>query len=372
MRITFLTPPDGFSGGLRVVALYARELKARGHEVTIVSNARPRPGLRAQLRALRHGRWREEWQKAMPQHGHLSQSGVPLRTLERARPIVAADVPDADVVVATWWETAAWMHDLPASKGLKVHLVQGYETWTEPETFARVQATLRLPNVKIAISSGLKHDIESALGDLGMTVIPNAVDLEQFDAPVRTRNAIPRLGYLYAQTPIKGADRCLAIVDEVRRHIPGLQVLAFGADEVSPSVPLPEGTEYHHRPAQDALAGLYAHCDVWLFATRVDSFGLPLLEAMACRTPVVGLPIGAAPDLLVDGRGVLVYPEGEHDAVEAMASAVLRLLRAPSGEWQSMSTRAHQRAHAYGWAEAVDRFETLIRGSMAAGKAMPA
>lgn len=372
MRITFLTPPDSFSGGLRVVARYARELQARGHDVTLVSNARPRPGLRRQLSALRHGRWREERQKAVPQHGHLGQSGVPLHTLERARPIVAADVLDGDVVVATWWETAAWMHALPASKGLKVHLVQGYETWGDPVATEKVHAALRLPNVKIAISSGLKRDIEAIVGNLGMSVIPNAVDLKQFDAPERSRNRVPRVGYVYAQTPIKGADRCHAIIERARQRVPGLQVLAFGSDLPSDAVPMPSGTVYHRRPAQADLAGLYASCDAWLFATRVDSFGLPLLEAMACRTPVVGLPVGAAPELLGEGAGVLVRPEGERDLPQAMADALADLLLGSNASWRAMSERAHRRAHSYGWYDAADRFEALIAEAMAAGQAVAA
>ena len=309
MRITFLAPHDSLNGGVRVIALYARLLQARGHAVSIVSSARPRPSMRTQLSALRRGRWHELQRRNRALPGHLAQSGVPWRTLERPRPIRATDLPDADVVIATWWETAVWMATLPASKGAKVHLVQGYETWGDPAHDGRVDAALRLPNLKIAISRGLKHDIESRLGAIGMRVIPNAVDHRQFDAPARGRQSRPCVGFVYAQSPIKGADRCREIIELARRRIPDLQVIAFGADEVSATMPLPEGTEYHHRPAQDQLAGLYARCDAWLFSTRVDSFGLPILEAMACRTPVVGLPIGAAPDLFADGCGVLVNPQ---------------------------------------------------------------
>jgi glycosyltransferase involved in cell wall biosynthesis len=49
---------------------------------------------------------------------------------------------------------------------------------------------------------------------------------------------------------------------------------------VSPTaeLPLPAGTEFHLQPAQRDLAGLYARCDAWLFPSRVDSFGLPIVE----------------------------------------------------------------------------------------------
>jgi glycosyltransferase involved in cell wall biosynthesis len=361
MRITFLTPPDDYSGGLRVVAIYARILQSRGHTVSIVSNARAKPSLREQFRGLRRGRLKEVRQNALPQQGHLAQSGVPVNILERARPIGSDDVPDADVVIATWWETAVWMDALPPSKGIKVHLIQGYEIWGDSKMTDKVNAALRLPNLKIAISHGLKHEIETQLGDLGIFVIANAVDLKQFDAPERKRNSPPRVGFVYAQAPMKGADRCYATIQNMRQRIPQLQVIAFGADAPSPHAPLPRGTEYHQRPAQERLASIYASCDLWLFATRVDSFGLPLLEAMACRTPVVSVLIGAAPMLLAEGAGIIISPGNEADLPAAMANAALNLLMGPVEDWRDMSDRAYLRAHSYSWDDAVDRFETLIK-----------
>jgi len=372
MRITFLTPHDSFNGGIRVVSIYARLLESRGHEVLVVSNPRRRPGLREQVRALRRGRWRELQDKTRPQAGHLANSGMPLRTLETSRPIRASDVPDADVVVATWWETALWMADFPASKGAKVHLIQGYETWADPVRTAQVDAALRLDNLKIAISNGLKRDIESRLGDLDIRVIPNAVDLKQFDAPGRSRQCLPRVGFVYAQNPIKGADRCHRIVERVRDRVPGLRVLAFGAEPPSQAMPLPQGTEFHLRPAQEDLAKLYARCDVWLFVSRVDSFGLPVLEAMASGTPVVGLPVGAAPELLGDDAGLLVHADGdlvagrvddpaaESNLVADIAEAVVELLGKPDSSWEAMSQTAYRRARGYSWDDAVDRFEAIV------------
>jgi len=360
MRITFLTPPDDYSGGLRVVAIYARILQSRGHTVSIVSNARAKPSLREQFRGLRRGRLKEVQQNALPQQGHLAQSGVPVNLLERARPIGGGDVPDADVVIATWWETAVWMDALPQSKGIKVHLIQGYEIWGDSTMTDKVNAALRLPNLKIAISTGLRREIQTKLGNLEMFVIPNAVDLRQFDAPERERNATPRIGFIYSQALMKGADRCYAVINNIRQRIPDLKIVAFGVDAPSERVPLPLGAEYHQRPAQEKLAEIYADCDIWLFATRIDSFGLPILEAMACRTPVVGLPVGAAPELLADGAGILICPRDENDLPGAMASAALQLLLGPTTEWRAMSDRAYRQAHGYSWEDAVDRFEALI------------
>lgn len=373
MRITFMMPADDLTGGNRVVATYAKILRARGHEVLVVSNAPDRSSVREQLRALRHGQWRAMRARLVPKPGHIALSGVPHQVLERPRPIEASDLPDADVLIATWWETAVWMQAMPAVKGRKVHLIQGFETWTGGEARERVYAALRLPNLKLAISAGLKRDIEAELGDLGIAVVSNAVDLQQFDAPPRTRSEPPTVGFIYAQAPFKGADRCLLAIARARQTLPDLRVLAFGADQPTPEWPLPPSTRYVCRPAQDQLATLYAACDAWLFASRVDSFGLPILEAMACRTPVIGVPVGAAPELLTDGAGVLVGATltgvTERELIEDMASAMVVLCQQPASAWQHMSQRAHERAHSYSWLDATDRLLQLLQDQRVRGNA---
>ena len=353
MKITFLTPSDNLTGGTRVIATYAHRLQQRGHSVTVVSNAPDRLSLRQRWQAVRGGRWpRSDAHRP----GHIALAGVPHRTLDRPRPIEAADLPDADVVIATWWETAVWAHRLPAAKGRPVHLIQGHEVWTGGTVRDRVHAALRLPGRKIAISHALAREIDAALGGLGMDVVPNAVDTALFNAPARPRNSPPTVGFIYARAPIKGADLCAQACALARRQLPALRVLAFGVDQPSADWPLPAGTEFFHRPAQQLLPALYARCDAWLFGSRLDSFGLPILEAMACRTPVIGVPVGAAPELLDAGRGVLL----PHATPEAMADALVRLCTGASGGWSALSAAAHAHAHGYTWDDATTPLEALL------------
>ena len=349
MRFTFLLPSDNFTGGARVVAVYASELQKLGHQVLVITCAQDPLPWRQRLRAL--------FAPAQPgPSGHIALSGVPHQVMSRLGPIGQDDVPDADVVVATWWETAVWMHGFCAAKGRKVHLIQGYEAWFGPQVLPQLHAALRLPNTKLAISRGLARTIEAELGPLDIQVVANAVDLQQFNAPPRTRNSPPRVGFIYAHAAIKGSDICIAACERARLQIPDLQLLAFGTEAVSEALPLPSGTQYFYRPAQQDLRSHYAACDYWLFGSRLDSFGLPILEAMACRTPVIGVPIGAAPDLIGQGGGVLV----ESESVPDMADAIVALCRSTQAEWQSLSDAAHATAHAYSWTDATQHLLRVL------------
>ncbi len=357
MRITFLLPSDNLTGGNRVVAIYAQQLMGRGHQVLVVTCAPDRLSWREKLRALMRRDWQALRSDGVTQPGHIQLSGVPHKILERPRAIEASDVPDADVIVATWWETAVWMHRMPSTKGRKVHLIQGYEVWLAPQATAQVQAALRLPNLKIAISSDLKNTIEEEIGDLGITVVPNAVDLTQFNAPWRSKQQTPTVGFVYAVAHIKGADICTQACELARLQIPELKVLAFGADQPSAEVPVPSGTEFFYRPAQTELRDIYARCDAWLFGSRLDSFGLPILEAMACRTPVIAVPIGAASDLLGDGTGMLVAKESPGD----MAAAIVTTCRLTESDWRRRSERAYAKAHSYSWSDATTRLLQVLQ-----------
>lgn len=356
MKFTFLLPTDNLTGGTRVVAEYARELQALGHEVVVVTCAPDRPHWRGGIARLFGAARRRS-----PQPGHIALAGLPHRVTRKPAFIGIDDVPDADVIVATWWQTAEWMDALPASKGRKVHLIQGYETWCGPSLVPRVHAALRLPNVKIAISRSLKETIEAELGPLGIDVIPNAVDRRQFDAAPRGRQAVPTVGFVYAHARFKGADVCIRACELARQRLPQLRIVAFGADAPSPKLPLPAGAEYVCCPDQHTLRALYGACDVWLFGSRLDSFGLPVLEAMACRTPVIAVPIGAAPDLLANGGGEIVAPESP----EAMADAIVQFCTQPAEQWRRQSDIAHRVAHGHDWRDAALRLQALACGEVA-------
>src|SRR6202008_5001925 len=134
MRITFLLPPVNMSGGIRVIAIYAKRLLDRGHRVNLVSVPR------AATRKLH--RIQDVLLPRRQLKSHFDGLGVDPRVLEKARPITDADVPDADGVIATWWETAEWVSALSPSKGRKCYFVQHHEIHPSQPT-ERVKATYR-------------------------------------------------------------------------------------------------------------------------------------------------------------------------------------------------------------------------------------
>ena len=260
------------------------------------------------------------------------------------------------MIVATWWETAEWVAALSPEKGAKAYFVQHYEVH-EGQPLARVKATWRLPLHKIAVSQWLVDVAREKHGDEHVALVPNAVDRDQFNAPPRGKQPVPTFGLMYQPSRYKGCDICLEALERVRREQPDVRLVAFGTGPPTPGLPLPAGAQYTRSPAQDALKHLYGSCDAWLFGSRSEGFGLPLLEAMACRTPVIATPAGAAPELVAGGGGVLVRPEDPED----MARAIARVARMTDAQWRAMSDAALVMASAYGWEESTDLFEAALQ-----------
>lgn len=358
MRISFIVAHANLSGGLRIIVNHAERLMARGHDVRIITRPRPVPTLRRRLGALlRQRKWLPD-QNTLP--SHLEKTPVPVHTIESRRPIVDSDVPDGDVVIATWWETAEWVSRMSPSKGAKVYFLQGHEVVVQNQPVERIEATWRLPMQKIVVSSILLDLARDKYGDSSAVLVPCAVDPRAFWAHPRGKQAHPTVGLLYSADHLKGTDIALDAIQKTAQELRDLQVKSFGATEVFAHLPLPQGADYACRASQEAIRNIYASCDVWLFASRYEGFGLPLLEAMACRTPVVATPAGAARELLASGGGILVPGEDS----EAMARAIVRICSMPDSDWRELSDKAYAAVSSYTWDDASARFDAALRSAV--------
>lgn len=356
MRVTFVAPHAGYSGGIRVIGMHAEGLKRRGHEVVVVSQPLPTLSLKDRVRLAIKGQKKPEW---MSSHGgHLDGTSIRHRVLDRVRPVTEADVPDADIVIATWWETAEWVWRMPSSKGAKAFFIQGDESdlCKDDATRERLAEAWRLPMTKLAVAGWLVEIGRTRCPGQAIALVPNAVDLARFRAEPRGKQAVPTVGLIYSNAHLKGTDIMLGAYELARKQVPALRLVAFGDSPADGGPAWPGDVPFEVRPAQDRIPALYASCDAWLFGTRREGFGLPILEAMACRTPVIGTPAGAAPELIGRGGGILVREEDPAD----MAAAIVRVAGMGEAEWRAMSDAAYRIASSYSWDDATAQFEAVL------------
>src|SRR5687768_152893 len=180
MRITFVLNHVNLNGGIRVIAIYAERLKKRGHQVTVVTRPRPVQPLRSRVKSLLKGNGWPIDPNTLPDH--FDNVDVDLRVIGSRRPIVDRDVPDGDVVIATWWETADWVNALSPSKGGKAYFVQDFGAH-ESQPLDKLAATWRMPMHLIVISNFIMEIVKKHAPHAATSFVPNSVDLEQFQSP---------------------------------------------------------------------------------------------------------------------------------------------------------------------------------------------
>lgn len=354
MLITFVLPTVNMNGGIRVVAIYAAAFAARGHKVTIISPPPKDLSLTNKLKTFLKGNgWPSR--PVLPK-SHLDGLGLDHRVLATWRPVVDSDVPDSDVVIATWWETAEWVDALSPNKGAKVYFIQHHEVFNHLP-IKRCHETYRLRMHKIVIARWLSEVMRTQYDDHVVDLVPNSVDRTQFHAAVRGKQSIPTVGFLYSAATFKGLDVTLAAIGLVRERIPELRCVCFGSIELSPQLPLPEGTEFFFSPPQDQIRDLYSKCDVWVTASRKEGFNLPALEAMACRTPLVSTRAGWPEEAIINRKnGILVDVED----IKGIATGIDWVLSLSDLEWRRLSLNAFETSMEGSWEESSHRFENAL------------
>jgi glycosyltransferase involved in cell wall biosynthesis len=358
MRVNFVLPPVGMSGGIRVIAIYAQWLADQGHHVTLVGPPLPRPSRKRQLKLLLTGHAQPP--RVLP--SHLDGRGLDVRTLRSHRPVTDRDLPDADVVIATWWETAEWVARLAPSKGAKCYFIQHHEVfdWLPVE---RVRSTYRLPLHKIVIARWLASLMKNEYGDPHVDLVPNSVDHGQFFAAPRSKQAKPTVGFIYSPTSFKGSDIALRAIAKLRTLHPELEVVSFGVEPFAEDAP--PKLRYWQQPPQEGLREIYASADVWLSTSTSEGFNLPAMEAMACRTPLVSTRTGWPEESLVDGINGWCVPINDADAV---AEAAHRVLSLSPADWASMSEAAYATVRDSRWELSSRLFENALRKAMTDGR----
>ena len=120
----------------------------------------------------------------------------------------------------------------------------------------------------------------------------------------------------------------------------GLIVLAFGEG----AVPVPQGLKVRFtggiRDRRD-LARLFAAADVFVSASLMETYGLTLVEAMACGTPVVAFRVGGIPEAAPDGQGAILCEPGDG---AAFTEAIMKLRSSPELR-DRLGTLARETAH---------------------------
>jgi len=151
---------------------------------------------------------------------------------------------------------------------------------------------------------------------------------------------------IYVQKNLHQLVRALALLPGVELRVAGKVIDQWYHREVvalAESLGVGDRIRFLGRVEVDALVGLYRRCAAFVFPSTVETFGMPLLEAMACGAPIACSNAAAMPEVAGDAA-LLFDPLDER----AMADALARLLAEPALR-EELGRRAVARAKAFSW-----------------------
>lgn len=207
-----------------------------------------------------------------------------------------------------------------------------------------------------------------------IAVVPCGVDLALF-FPRDRLAARRRLGlspdaqlvlFVGRFAPLKAVDRLIEAVAGLRRSLPRLQLILVGGDDPAAPGTLSLNQLVDHLGIRDGiyfagcidhadLTDYYCAADLLALPSHYESFGLVVLEAMACGTPVAVTSVGVAATIVRPGinGAIIAAPE-----TKAMAETIANFFETPEAQRPSVA-QVRASVQNYGWQSVAEAIAQL-------------
>lgn len=220
--------------------------------------------------------------------------------------------------------------------GTDITLVGSDPSFREITTFS-----IRESDAVTAVSRSLqKETLDYFPGCSKPLHIPNFIDTEQYfplnsmskSSKSRVICSFPSgkekvLLHISNFRPVKRVHDVIEVFYRVQKEIPSqLLLVGDGVEKYRVAVLAEElglKDKVTFLGVQDDVLPVLHEADLFLLTSEKESFGLAILEAMACGVPVVASNVGGIPEVAEDGRTSFLYDVGD---VESMAWGCVRLL----------------------------------------------
>lgn len=324
------------NGVVRTLVMTMQQLEERGHEIELIGPDRfltvPMPG-----------------------YGEIRLAVAPRTGMRRALKAFAPDVVHIVTEGPIGWAARRWCVDraIPFTTAFHTRFPDyaAVRTGVSPDWFWPVMRRFHRPSSGVFVSTPRLRDELAGRGIGRSRIWSRGIDTSVFraDGPLHASLArLPRpillsVGRVAAE---KNLDAFLGA------QVAGTKLVVGDGPAL---VPLKQ--QYPHAVFTGAISGAelaaaYRTADLFVFPSLTDTFGLVMIEALACGVPIAGFPV-AGPLDIVGGRGLgpedqLARPVGVLDDDIAVAiRAALGLERAAAADY----------GRSFQWSRCTDQFE---------------
>jgi glycosyltransferase involved in cell wall biosynthesis len=138
-------------------------------------------------------------------------------------------------------------------------------------------------------------------------------------------------------------------IDLLKVGDPGGERFRVQTKKMIAELELEDRVHFFDKVPDEDLPIFYNAADAYVCASFIEGFGFPILEAMACGTPVVCSNVASLPELTA-GVAILVSP----DDIQAFTEAVHSVLCDPALR-DEMSTRGRKQAASFSWEQTASK-----------------
>lgn len=339
MKITFILPGGGSSGGVRSTVALANGLVERGHHVRILVH-KPKTRVKGALRA--------KWLKLRypGTNDWLQLFGGRVETF---RDLTKCRFGDDEIVVAVGLWSCQEISRVKNPIIKKVHYIHGAPQWDI--NILKAAWSENVP--KLAVSTYLEAKVREICGQKVVAVIPNGVDTTEYypSVPESERDGI---GTMFGTTYYKDPETILSVLQRLRQNHRQVPQRIFSACRRPKEIP---PKRYIRFPSIDEARDIYSRSLVWVMGSRSEGFGLPILEAMACGCAVVATDCGGPRDIINNGKNGFLVEVGN---VEEIVDKV-KLLLDDDKLRRRMVQKAKETVRKFTWEASVAKLERVLQ-----------
>jgi glycosyltransferase involved in cell wall biosynthesis len=338
MKISFILPGGGVSGGVRVTVVAANHLLKRGHKVRILYRKRA-IGPHAIYRHLRDNviHCAHSWLKDFVGH------------LEGFKEIGECKFEKREIIVGVGSYVLEEMIQLQSLPNPKVLYLHGITNW-DPERMKRV---LNSPIPKIAVASYLVPLVEASGGGEVVAVIPNGIDRSEYFMSVNESEK-DCVGTIYSSQAPKDPKTVIACIQKISNLRPEVPVRIFGTERKPKQL---TQVLYRRFPSVEKAREIYSKSFVWIIVSKWEGFSVPVLEAMACGAVPVVTDCGGPRDIIEDGENGFLVEVGNVDQIVDRVMLLLnnKMLR------DRMRSTALITLDKFNWEKSIDQLEDVLK-----------
>lgn len=290
MRITIATDAwtPQVNGVVRTLEMTVKLLRERGHDVTVISPD--------QFRTV-----------PCPGYGEIRLAIAPRNGVRKKLAAIMPDIVHISTEGPIGWSTRRWCiaNDVPFTTAFHTRFPDyaSVRTGLSPDFFWPLMRRFHAPGrVVLAATPRLMNELASR-GIRQTRLWTRGIDTATF----RTGH-VPHAALVGLPGPIQLSVGRVAIEKNLESFLSATTrgtkvVVGDGPALAELRIKFPEAI-FMGSLSGDELAQAYAAADVFVFHSKTDTFGLVMIEALACGVPVAGYPVPGPLDIIgVNGRG---------------------------------------------------------------------